>query len=126
MPTSHASSPPPARAGLTEWAATLEAFSTEDLAAAIAMYERYDADGDGRLQHDEFSSMMSMLSRQHALRFSSHETTRLFRTADLSHRGAVNLLELLLLLQQLQITPVAPAELRRTASAAADGRALSG
>ena len=100
-----------AETGLTDAGfATLEAFSTEDLAAAIAMYERYDADGDGRLQHDEFSSMMSMLSRQHGLRFSSHETTRLFRTADLSHRGAVNLLELLLLLQQLQITPVAPAE----------------
>lgn len=90
--------------------ATLESFSTDFLADTIAMFEWYDSDGDGRLGANEFEPMISMLSRQHGLRFSQHERERLFHTTDLGQRGAVNLVEVLLLLQQLAIPPIAPAQ----------------
>ena len=89
---------------------TLESFSSEHLSAALALYERYDEDLDGRLQPLEFERMLTTLSRQHGMRFSPQEVARLFRAADLSGRGSVNMLEMLLLLQQLALPPIAPAD----------------
>ena len=89
---------------------TLEEFSIDDLAAALALYERYDQSQDGVLQADEFEEMLTNLSKLHGAKFSTHETRRLFRAADLGNTGSVNMLEVLLLLQQLQLPPIAPAE----------------
>ena len=93
-----------------EGMAIIQAFSTEHLSAALALYERYDADGDGRLQIDEFERMLCRLAPQHGARFSQAEIHRLFRSADLSGQGSLNVLEVLLLLQELALPPIAPDE----------------
>ena len=51
---------------------TLESFPEDHLASAIALYERFDADGDGRLQPDEFSRMLELVALQQGTRFSEH------------------------------------------------------
>ena len=94
----------------------LEQFPTEDLSAALALIEHYDTNGDGRLQRAEFAEMLTAIARLNGTRFSSMELDRLFRSSDLASKGSVNMLEVLLLLQQLDLKPVAPkdAEAYRT------------
>ena len=94
----------------TEGTTVLAALPSHHLSAALALFERYDGDADGRLQRDEFSDLLVTLAKQHGTRFSEGEAERLFRAADLAGAGSIDLLELLLLLQQLALTPIAPAD----------------
>ena len=94
-----------------EGAATLASLSSDHLSCALALYERFDADGDGRLQPDEFARLLGLISRQNGVRFSTKEVDRLFETADLANAGSLDVLEVLLLLEQLGLQPEAPAEL---------------
>jgi Ca2+-binding EF-hand superfamily protein len=94
-----------------EGAAALAALSSDHLSSALALYERFDADGDGRLQPDEFARLLGLISRQNGVRFSTKEVDCLFETADLANAGSLDVLEVLLLLEQLGLQLEAPAEL---------------
>ena len=88
----------------------LESFSAEELAAALSLFARFDSDADGRLQQDEFCRMLSMVSKQYGMKLSTIEMERLFRSADIANVQSLSVLEVLLLLQQLGLPPVAPEE----------------
>lgn len=94
----------------SEGAAALAAVSEVHLHAVLALFERFDSDGDGRLQEGEFESMLTQLTRQHGVRFGAREVSRLFQAADLANTGSVDVVEVLLILEQLALAPIAPAE----------------
>ena len=65
----------------------IEGLPDEDLGAALALFERHDADEDGLLTLEEYRGAMADLSRHRGARFSEAERDRLFRAADLRDRG---------------------------------------
>ena len=54
--------------------------------------------------------MLSMVSKQYGMKLSTIEMERLFRSADIANVQSLSVLEVLLLLQQLGLPPVAPEE----------------